>query len=148
MSLFTGLQMESALAGIVVMSGYLPATSQCQVQQKSVPIWHGHGTLDPLVQIAMAQRTKERLTQEMGVENYKLVEFPIQHTFSPEEIQQVMQFLITVLPADDTCKIKLKYPIERSVKELKAAARKAGLSTVGLMEKSEFVKLLQEHRSK
>jgi hypothetical protein len=35
-----------------------------------------------------------------------------------------------------------------SVKELKAAIRKAGLNrkAVGLMEKHEFVKLLQEHR--
>ena len=36
-----------------------------------------------------------------------------------------------------------------SVKELKAAIRKAGLASkaVGLMEKSEFIKLAQDHRA-
>jgi lysophospholipase-2 len=55
LSLFTGLQLEQKLAGIVVMSGYLPAAKQCKPKHLNVPIWHGHGTQDPMVQLAMAE---------------------------------------------------------------------------------------------
>jgi hypothetical protein len=61
----------------------------------------------------------------------------------------MMQFVSKVLPPDDSCKIQLKEPKEMSVKELKAAVKKAGLTSqaVGFMEKSEFIKLLQDHRA-
>ena len=148
LSLYTGLQLDEALAGIVVMSGYLPAAKSCKPKQWSVPVYHGHGTMDPMVQYAMAEKTKEKLTS-LGVTDYTLESFPIQHTVSPQELQSVMKFLAKVLPPDDSCRIELKPPKEMSVKELKAAIRKAGLTSkaVGLMEKSEFVKLLQDHRA-
>ena len=49
----------------------------------------------------------------------------------------MMQFLAKTLPPDDSCKIKLKDPKDMSIKELKAAIRKAGLGSkaVGLMER-------------
>ena len=50
MSIFTGLQLEEQIAGIIVWSGYLPAASKLQVKQPKTKIWHGHGTQDPLVQ--------------------------------------------------------------------------------------------------
>ena len=149
LSLFTGLQFEpAAVAGIVVMSGYLPAAKQCQPKHLNIPIWHGHGTMDPMVQLPMAQKTKQQL-QSIGVENYTLETFPIQHSVSPQELQSMMKFMAKTLPPDDSCKITLKDPKEMSVKELKAAIRKAGLGSkaVGLMEKSEFIKLLQDHRA-
>jgi len=60
-----------------------------------------------------------------------------------------LQFLQKVLPDDPSFKIKLKEASEMSVKELRAAIRKAGLSqqAVGFMEKAEFVRLLQDHRN-
>ena len=148
LSLYTGLQLPEALAGIVVMSGYLPAANSFQPTQKSVPIYHGHGTMDPMVQFPMAEKTKLKLAS-LGIEDYTLESFPIQHTVSPQELQSVMKFLVKVLPADDSCQIKLKDPKEMSVKELKAAIRKAGLGSkaVGLMEKSEFIKLVEDHRA-
>lgn len=146
LSLFTGLQLEESLAGIVVMSGYLPAASQLRLKQPATPVWHGHGTQDPLVQFAMAQKTKERLVG-MGVEDYTLESFPIPHSISPPELQKVLAFMAKVLPPDTSYNVQLKDPKDMSVKELKAAIRKAGLSTVGLMEKSEFIKLLTDFRA-
>jgi lysophospholipase-2 len=150
LSLYTGLQLETSksLAGIVVMSGYLPAAKSCKPTQLKTPIWHGHGTLDPMVQYKMAEKSKERLTS-LGVEDYTLESFPIQHTVSPQELAKVMAFLGKVLPPDESCRIKLKEPKEMSVKELKAGIRKAGLGqkAVGLMEKHEFIKLLEDHRA-
>mmetsp|Transcript_22509 Transcript_22509/g.62675 ORF Transcript_22509/g.62675 Transcript_22509/m.62675 type:complete len:161 (-) Transcript_22509:719-1201(-) len=145
LSLFTGLQLEASLAGILVMSGYLPAASKLKLSQTDTPVWHGHGTMDPLVQYAMAEKTKSILT-ERGVKNYNLSSYPIPHTVSPSELGDALGFLKKVLPFDESIKVALKDPKEMSVKELKAAIRKAGLSTLGLMEKSEFIKLIQDHR--
>lgn len=148
LSLFTGLQLDQPLAGIVVLSGYLPAAKKFQPKQFKVPVWHGHGSMDPMVQFSMAQKTKQRLT-ESGVEKYTLETFPIPHSVSPEEIRNMFRFVSQILPADDACKITLKDPKEMSVKELKAAIKKAGLGSkaVGLMEKSEFIKLVEDHRA-
>ena len=145
MSLFTGLQLESSLAGILVMSGYLPAASKMKLKQTDTPVWHGHGNMDPLVQYAMAEKTKSKLT-EMGMKNYDLNSYPIPHTVSPSELGDAMGFLEKVLPYDESVKITLKDPKDMSVKELKAVIRKAGLNAVGLMEKSEFIRLVQEYR--
>ena len=147
LSLYTGLQHSEAMAGIVVMSGYLPAYSKFKLQQKSVPVFHCHGTMDPLVQYPMAEKS-QALLKGLGLVDYTLEGFPIQHTVSPAEIGKVKDFLVKVLPPDDSCKITLKSPKDMTVKELKAAIRKAGLGSkaVGLMEKSEFVKLLEDHR--
>lgn len=147
LSLFTGLQLEQSLAGVVVLSGYLPAAAQFKPTQLSTPVWHGHGTMDPMVQLSMAEKTKAAVTA-LGVSDYTLETFPIPHSVSPQELQKVLGFLSKVLPPDDSVKIQLKDPKDMSIKELKAAIRKAGLGNkaVGLMEKSEFVKLLQDHR--
>jgi dienelactone hydrolase len=148
LSLFTGLQMDEPLAGILVMSGYLPAAAKLQLKQPNTPVWHGHGTQDPLVQFAMAGKTKAKLA-ELGMKaDYTLKSYPIPHTVSPQELRDALAFLGRVLPPDETCKVQLKDPSSMSVKELKAAIKKAGLGSkaVGLMEKSEFAKLLQDHR--
>ena len=50
LSLYTGLQLEQgALAGIVVLSGYLPAASQFTIAPglEQVPVWHGHYEVHP-----------------------------------------------------------------------------------------------------
>lgn len=145
LSLFTGLQLETSLAGILVMSGYLPAASKLKLAHTDTPVWHGHGKMDPLVQYTMAEKTKSIL-MERGLKDYSLNAYPIQHTVSPSELGDALGFLKKVLPLDESVKVTLKDPKDMSVKELKAAIRKAGLSAVGFMEKSEFINLVQDHR--
>lgn len=102
-----------------------------------------------MVQIGMAQRSQE-VVKEMGAESYELKTYAgLVHSVNMDEIQDIQDFLQKVLPDDDTCKVTLKEPSEMSVKELKAAIRNAGIGAkaVGLMEKSEFVKLVQDHRN-
>lgn len=41
LSLYTGLQFPEPLAGIVVLSGYLPAHGKFQLTQPEVPVFHG-----------------------------------------------------------------------------------------------------------
>jgi hypothetical protein len=142
LSLFTGVQLDQALPGIVVISGYLLAALQCKPKHLDVPIWwHGHGMMDlVMVQFGMAEKTK------LGDKEYTLESFPIQHTVSLTESQKVMQLLAKILPLDDLCKILLKDPKEISFKALKnGGIQKAGLQSkaVGFMEKSEFVRLIR-----
>ena len=145
LSLFTGLQLEISLAGILVMSGYLPASSKMKLKQTDTAVWHGHGNLYPVVQYSMAEKTKSKLIR-MGLKNYNLNSYPIPHTVSNSELDDAMRFLKEVLSYDESMKITLKDPKDMSVKELKTAIRKAGLNAVGFIEKSEFVKLVQDHR--
>jgi lysophospholipase-2 len=153
LALFTGMQLplpHQKLAGIVVMSGYMPAASQFKLTPglEDVPILHCHGTQDPMVKFALAEKTKAKVL-ECGATDYTIKSYPIQHTVSPEELAHVSEFVKKVLPSDDTCKIQLKDPSAMSVKELKAAIKKAnlGAKAVGFMEKSEFIRLLQDHRA-
>ena len=151
LSLWTGLQLPEKPAGILMMSAYLPAATKFQIAPglHDTPILHLHGTADPLVTLAVAQKSKMLMTGVKGATNYELKTYPgLQHSINMQELADAKAFLERVLPADDSCRITLKDPSEMSVKELKAAIRKAGLAhkAVGLMEKHEFVKLVKEHR--
>jgi lysophospholipase II len=150
LSLFTGFGLPDRLAGIVCMSGYLPAAKKFAVAPGNVdtPVLHCHGTQDMVVAFPLAQKTGDKV-RGRGVKSYTVKSYPIGHTVSMEELGDVLTFLKGILPTDDTCKITLKDPSEMSIKELKAAIRKNGLSrkAVGLMEKHEFVRLLQDHRA-
>ena len=153
LSLYTGLQLpkaEQKLAGIVVLSGYLPAASKFTITPglEDVPLWHGHGDQDMLVHPDMAEKSKAAVMAK-GLKSYEIHKYPIAHTVDMKELRDMMAFLQKVLPADDSCKIKLKDPSEMSIKELKAAIRKAGLQSqaLGFTEKREFIQLLTDHRS-
>jgi lysophospholipase-2 len=151
LSLYTGMQLSSQkLAGIVIMSGYLPHESGFTISSgaESTPIWHGHGAADPLVRITAANESQSAVKAK-GATNYTLKTYPgLAHSINPQEISDVLSFLQQVLPPGGEFKVKLKEPSEMSIKELKAAISKAGLGrlAVGLMEKREFVELLQNHR--
>ena len=149
LSLFTAFQLPNTIAGVVCMSGYLPAAKKFRIHpgNENIPVLHCHGTQDPLVAYPLAQKSKTKV-QEMGCTNYTIQSYPIAHTVDTKEISDVLKFLKERLPPDDTFKITVKDAHEMSVKELREAIKKAGLSqkAVGLMEKSEFVRLLQDHR--
>lgn len=153
LSLYTGMQLPAGecLAGIVMMSGYLPHASGFKITPgaKNTPIFHGHGAVDPLVQVTAAKESQSVVT-EKGATNYNLEVYEgLAHSANPKEIADVMTFLEKVLPKVEECYIKLKDPTEMSVKELKAAIVKAGLGsrTQGFSEKSEFIDLLKNHRA-
>lgn len=152
LSLFTGMQLaqEQKLAGIVVMSGYLAAKSQFKITAglESTPILHCHGESDPMIQLSMANKSVETV-KELGATDYTFKTYKgLPHSVNMDEIQDILEFLQKKLPLDESCKVQLKDPSSMSIKELKDAIRNAGLGSkaVGLMEKSEFIKLVQDHR--
>lgn len=153
LSLFCGCQLpiEKKLAGLLVMSGYLPGaqlfrfTSGCE----DLPVLHCHGTADPVVKYDWALKTKGHL-QSLGARKYELKSYTnVQHTVTNEILGDAYSFLQSILPDDPTFSLLPKSPKEMSVKELKEAIKRNGLSgkAVGFMEKSEFVRLLEEHYS-
>lgn len=153
LSIFTGFQLSDPshkLGGIVCMSGYLPALSKFKITDglQTTPMLHCHGTQDMLVNYNMALKTQSSLC-ELGVEKHVLKQYNIGHTVSMEELSDVSKFLMEQLPDDPTHRITLPDPSTMSVKQLKEAIRNAGLShkAIGFMEKSEYVKLLQQYRN-
>lgn len=151
LSLFTGLQLKAdqKLAGVVVLSGYLPAASQFTITPglEDVPVWHGHGDQDMMVRPELADKSREAVLAK-GLKSYEIHKYPCGHTVDMDELQATMAFLKKVLPPDDSCRIQLKDPANMSIKELKAAIRKAGLNSqaVGFTEKREFIELIRNHR--
>lgn len=107
------------------------------------------GTQDFMVSYSNAEMSRTLVT-EKGLTSYTMKTYPIGHTVNMDELNDLMTFLQTVLPPDDQTYVKVKDPADMSVKELKAAIRKAGLESQarGLMEKSDFVKLLVQHQNK
>ncbi|CAE7482985.1 unnamed protein product [Symbiodinium microadriaticum] len=147
MSLSVGLQlpMEQRLAGILVLSGYLPAAGL-----EDVPVLHCHGSADPMVRYEWAETTKTEIVRQ-GSKSYDLRSYVgLGHSLNQEEIMHAMDFLIGILPDDASFAIPVKDPAEMSVKELKEAIRAAGLSMQarGFCEKEEFVVLLKDYRNK
>ena len=95
--------------------------------------------------------THEHMTyiQYKGATDYTLRSYTgLGHSLNQEEINHAMAFLVQQLPFAADLAIPVKDPSEMSVKELKTAINNAGLQrqAVGLCEKSEFVKLIVEHR--
>ena len=154
LSLYTGMQLPpdvGSLAGIVLMSGYLPHASAFRITPgtEHTLIFHGHGAVDPLVQLSAANESQTHVT-EKGATNYKLEIYEgLAHSANPKEIGDVLSFLEECLPAVEECYIKLKDPLEMSVKELKASIQKAGIGSkaLGFSEKCEFIELLKNHRA-
>ena len=100
LSIFTGLQAENTFAGIVAMSGYLPAHEKFQLSDaaKQTPVLLCHGTSDPMVKYEFAEETKQHLVGA-GHERISLKSYPgMAHSVCMEEIEDVTQFLMSVLP--------------------------------------------------
>lgn len=95
----------------------------------------------------MAEKSKQAV-EAKGCRSYTLKSYALGHSINNEELNDVAQFLLGVLPDDPACRVRLKSPSDMSIKELKAVIRRAGLQqkALGLMEKHEFVKLVQDFR--
>lgn len=154
LSLWTGLQLpvEKKLAGLLVMSGYLAGSERFQLTPglEGTPILHCHGDADPMVRYEWAKASQERVTSN-GATNYKLKNFPgMEHTVIEDELSLAVKFLGDLLPELAEKEGRAKDYKEMSVSQLKRAIEKAGLGkrAVGLMEKREYIQLLEETNPK
>ena len=99
MTLLTGLRAPRRLAGLLGMSGYLPLAAATAAERsdanRGVPIFLGHGRMDPVVPFARGTATRDALV-ELG-HPVEWHDYPMQHSVSQEEIADVEAWLLKVL---------------------------------------------------
>jgi phospholipase/carboxylesterase len=98
-TLQAGLRHPERLAGLMVLSSYLPlagsVAAEASPANRDVPILMAHGTRDPVVQLVRATTSREQL-ETLG---YKIEwhDYPMEHSVCLEEIQAVRAWLGKVL---------------------------------------------------
>jgi phospholipase/carboxylesterase len=99
MTLFTGLRHADILAGMIVLSAYLPIAEttfgEINRANLSIPVFMGHGTYDPTLPMVLGSKSRDAL-RDMGVQ-IEWREYPIPHSVSPKEISDIGNWLKTVL---------------------------------------------------
>ncbi|EKE01171.1 MAG: hypothetical protein ACD_21C00200G0004 [uncultured bacterium] len=99
MALQCGLRYPEKLAGILVLSAWLPLAHavvlERNISNQQTPILMLHGTLDPLIPIDWATKSCNHL-KELGY-HATISAYPMQHTVCPEEIAAIGTWLRTLL---------------------------------------------------
>ncbi|KAJ2708631.1 hypothetical protein H4R19_004653 [Coemansia spiralis] len=104
MALFTGLQSELQLAGLAVLSGYLPVRERIMARatdaSKRMPIFHGHGTADEVVLFQYGEMSAAALRQSGYTVNFH--PYPnMGHSTCDEELRDLQAFLAKCLPSNN-----------------------------------------------
>lgn len=92
MALFTALRFKENLAGVISLSSYLPLSEKCTYMNKNLAIFIGMGKFDTVVYPEWNVKTYEYLKAH-GVENLERIEYPIAHSVSMSEIQDIATWL-------------------------------------------------------
>ncbi|RDB20092.1 Acyl-protein thioesterase 1 [Hypsizygus marmoreus] len=112
MSLLTGLTGERKLAGIAVLSGWLPLRTKFKAMASpnsaSIPVFWGHGSNDPLVKFQFCKDSSDFLTKQLGmptsnsVEECKGLTYNIYegmgHTTNPKELDDLKTWIKKAIP--------------------------------------------------
>lgn len=89
------------LAGAIALSTYLPIADKAQAEitpaSKSIPIFLGHGSMDPVVALGLGAMSREWLQRE----GYKVSwhSYPMPHSVCAEEIRDIADFMQPILLA-------------------------------------------------
>jgi phospholipase/carboxylesterase len=99
-SLYTAPRFTESLAGVMALSGYLPAESSFRAERApandATPIFMAHGRGDAVLPMALGVQSRHYLTaQGYAVEWH---DYPMAHAVCAEEIADIRQFLFRVLP--------------------------------------------------
>ncbi|KAH9948745.1 Phospholipase/carboxylesterase/thioesterase [Amylocystis lapponica] len=116
MTVLTGLTSERKLAGLVVLSGWLPLADKFKAMfsppTKSVPIFWGHGTEDPVISFQRGVRSVEFLKSTLhfadatadapqnGGINFNAYD-GLPHSTSDQELRDLTEWLKKVLPQEE-----------------------------------------------
>jgi phospholipase/carboxylesterase len=98
-ALYTGLQHEERLGGILALSCYHPLPGLIRERgstaNRGVPIFMGHGTHDPVVPVGLAETTAAALRENGYDPEWRT--YPMPHSVSAEEIRDVGRWLAASL---------------------------------------------------
>jgi phospholipase/carboxylesterase len=98
-ALHTGLRHAEKLAGIIVLSSYLPLHEtleiECNPATLETPILMAHGTFDDVIPIAVAKASRDFMTAH----GYRVdwYEYAMPHSVCNEEITDIRNFIAEVL---------------------------------------------------
>lgn len=99
MTLFVGLRYPWKLAGLMVLSGYLPVAevtlAEMNKENTSIPVLMAHGNSDPMVPMGLAMKSRQRLEVEGMSINWQ--EYPMQHSVCPQELKDIAVWIRQVL---------------------------------------------------
>jgi len=111
MSLLTGLTSDYKLAGLAVLSGWLPLRTKFKTMARedaaSTNIFWGYGSADPLVKPEFGQQSMDFLQKSMGFQPAKALGEPglkcevyagIGHTTNIQELKDLETFIKKSLP--------------------------------------------------
>lgn len=102
MALYTGLHMETPLAGVIALSAYLPLLAECKPKlNQYTPFFIACGRNDPLVLPAWCKHCIDWLTAS-GYHRLTYHDYPIEHSVCLDEIQDLSYWLTTQVK----CQIK------------------------------------------
>lgn len=81
------------LAGLIALSTYFAtaASTPAQPMAHALPIFIGHGTLDPIVPLSLGQRCRDDLVARRLVVEYHT--YPMEHAVCPREIADIAAWL-------------------------------------------------------
>ena len=100
-TLQTGLRHKDRLAGLMVLSSYLPIAStvaaEMSAASKDLPIFMAHGTHDPMIALSRATASRDQL-QQLGC-TIEWNEYPMEHSLALEEVRDIRAWLGRVLTA-------------------------------------------------
>ena len=101
MTLQVGLRHPQRLAGLAVLSSYLPLAGKAAAQRNpannDVPIFFAHGRQDPMISFARATTSRDALLA-LGY-SVEWHEYDMGHSVCPAEIAQLNGWLSRVLSA-------------------------------------------------
>ncbi|KQT31637.1 alpha/beta hydrolase [Methylophilus sp. Leaf414] len=100
-ALHTATRFNQPLAGVLALSTYLPLKSKLSSEQHPVnqhmPIWMAHGRFDNVIALSTAQSSREVL-EDAGYP-VEWHEYDMPHSVCEQEIDDIRNFLLRVLPA-------------------------------------------------
>lgn len=98
-ALYEGLQHPKQLAGIIVLSSYLPLHNTLdEIASEfsgTTPIFMGHGNQDPIVPVELGLFTRDLLLEKKIKVQWNI--YPMGHSVSVEEISDLGDWLVGVL---------------------------------------------------
>ena len=80
-------------AGVVALSGFIPTVEGWELDEEldGYPVAVGHGTFDPILEVALGREAKERLERAGADVTWR--ESPVQHTLDPEFLPELREFV-------------------------------------------------------
>ena len=97
-ALHAGLRLPFPIAGILALSTYLPVpqtlASQAHEANRNVPIFLAHGSQDPVIALALSERSRATLS-DLGYV-VEVHTYPMPHSVCAEEVRDIADWLSRV----------------------------------------------------